>query len=73
MALAALALGARLFDVGEAPPGAWGKLAAVLAIAGLFLLAPAFEFGRSAFLGALALFVAALLAGAAMAVPLASD
>lgn len=62
LVVALLVLAAPLTFPGRARPGAWAKWSGALLVAGLFLLAPSFQYERSAFPGAVVLALAALLA-----------
>lgn len=62
LAMGALLLGSRLLLPGRVVGAAWAKWATALAIAGLFVLAPHFQYPRSAFPGAVVLTVAAMVA-----------
>lgn len=70
--VAALQVGARLMLPGQPKGARWWKWTSALAIAGLFLLAPAYQYPRSPFPGALVLAVALALAVAGL-MPLASS
>lgn len=67
LAAAALVLAAPLTLPGRPRAGSWPKWAGAVAIMGLFLLAPHFQYPRSAFPGAVVLALAALLLVAGLA------